>query len=56
VDSYEDCVEIATGKREDPERLEWLEGWHPERFGFKETARLFYQDKLFLRARYEENL
>jgi hypothetical protein len=53
---YEDCVEIATGKRKDPERLEWLEEWHPEKFDFKESERLFYQTKLFLRANYEEQL
>jgi hypothetical protein len=53
---YEDCLEIVTGKCKDPQRLEWLEGWHPEKFDFKETARLFYQDKLFLRAHYDENL
>jgi hypothetical protein len=36
--------------------VEWLEVWHPEKFDFKETARLFYQAKLFLRAHYEESL
>ena len=54
IGGYEDCMQIATGKRKDPERLEWLEGWHPEKLDFKETARLFYQAKLCLRAHYEE--
>lgn len=53
VGGYLHCVKIATGKRKDPERLKWLEGWHPEKFDFKETERLFYQAKLFLRAHYE---
>lgn len=47
---------VATGKIKDPERLEWLEGWHPEKIDLKETARLFYQAKLFLRAHYGKQL
>jgi hypothetical protein len=47
---------VATRKRKDPERLQWLEGWHPEKVDLKETARLFYQAKLFLRSHYEEEL
>jgi hypothetical protein len=51
---YERCCKVATGKLKDPDRLEWLDGWHPERVDLKEIARLFYQAKLFLRADYEE--
>ena len=53
---YEECVEVALRKKKDPERLRWLERWHPEKFDFKETKRLFYQARLFLRAHYEEDL
>ncbi len=50
---YEDCVKVATGRKKDPERLEWLDGWKPEKFDFKETEKLYYQSKLFLRGHYE---
>jgi hypothetical protein len=56
IEGYERCCKVATGKQRDPERLDWLEGWHPERVDLKETARLFYQAKLFLRAHYEERI
>ncbi len=52
---YEECVRIALGKKKDPERLQWLEGWHPDRVDFKETERLFYQAELFLRGHYGEH-
>lgn len=56
LQGYEDCCEVATGKRKDRDRLHYLEGWEPEKFDVKETARLYYQTKLFLRASYEEQL
>jgi hypothetical protein len=54
IGGYEDCVVVALGKKKDPERLKWLQGWHPEKFDFKETERLFYQAMLLLRAHYKE--
>lgn len=56
IPGYEECVEVATGKRKDKERLEWLGGWQPEEFDLKKTARLYYQQKLVPQAHYEENL
>ncbi len=54
VGGYENCVEVATGKRKDRERREWLGGWQPEKTDFADTERLFYQSDLFLRGHYEE--
>lgn len=47
------CCNVATRKLKDRERLEWLEGWHPDRVDLRETARLFYQAKLVRRGHYE---
>lgn len=42
---YEECVEVAMGRRKDAELREWMGGWHPEHFDLKAGQQVFDRRK-----------
>jgi|GEM_PF-796226 len=41
VPGYNECVDVALGRLEDPDRTAWLQGWHPEDFDLERARAAF---------------